>query len=222
MNSILKRLPAVLLCMLMSACAGIDLAGVGVDLADPSKSIPTGYASYTLFIATNTQGVAAESATNQKILEERFSDFGDSIGSNNLAVWVGDSSTGKLSISLGKYYLDDFSKWTTRSLEYSDGPYIILSDRHPDQWVSNDAEADKEKTVSIAISFSTTPSIRTIKVLDFIEARIRRDQLDQQAIEMQLLSASMTDWWSEWWEESGASWFREVSLLVVEALVSKG
>ena len=172
---------------LFSSCAHIK--------TKPSEIIPKGFGTYTLFFNTSYEYTDKTAPNKLNILKRNFERFGNSIGSNNLAVWLREPDSEQLSVSRGIYYADVFSKWTDESLEYSDGPYMIISNTHPDYFMNTQLQQDpNQEPIVIAVGFNNISEDRIINILNFMEARIRRSQLHPTSIKLKILWVKMQSW----------------------------
>ena len=137
--------------------------------------IPDGYSTYTLFLNASTGYPDRDAPAKLRALERQFKDFGDSIGNANLAVWVAEARETALSVSKGKYYADVLSAWSGNAINYSDGPFVIVTDRNPDNLGKRE---EGDKALVIVIAFGNVGAARIVEVLNAIETRIRRDDIN--------------------------------------------
>ena len=180
--------------------------------------IPTGYKTYTLFLSTSYDYIDNETHDKLLILERNFKTFGDSIGANNLAVWVNRKRSNALDVSRGKYYADLFSKYSGKSIEYSNGPFVILSSLHP-QELSRENRVDKsnEGPIVIVIGFKNISSKRVSEILSYVEARIRREELHAQKAEMYILWIKM----KSIWDKADKEFLKDVSLELISKIPTR-
>lgn len=99
---------AIVVLILASCTPRLTETPLAWRLGDTGQ-IPEGYNTYTLFLNTSTEYPDQSAPDKLRKLERHFKGFGDSIGENNLAVWVNDPGSNALSISRGKYYADLFA-----------------------------------------------------------------------------------------------------------------
>ncbi len=93
-------------------------------------------------------------------IKEHFSNFGDSIGNNNAAIWFSKDSYSSLpDIERSKFYCD------LLGINYNDGPYIITSRKRPDLITQNDEFS--------LIKLNGISSKRIVKILNVVEQDIR-------------------------------------------------
>jgi len=172
--------------------------------------IPAGYETYTLFFSTDSGYGDREAAQRLEALQREFKSFGDSIGARNLAVWVNEPGLDRLSVSRGKEFADLFARTSRSSLDYNDGPFVVVCDRHPDLFdaASGGVEAPPR---AIVLSFRGVSPDRVGEVLNFVEASIRRDSVDARRIGMQALWVKM----KSWWEQTDRTFVKQVILTLI-------
>lgn len=188
---------AIVVLILASCTPRLTETPLAWRLGDTGQ-IPEGYNTYTLFLNTSTEYPDQSAPDKLRKLERHFKGFGDSIGENNLAVWVNDPGSNALSISRGKYYADLFSHWSGKSIEYTNGPFIIVSNRHPNDLVrERNAVTDQEEPLVVVISFNNVSSARIIEVLNYLDARIRRRELDAIRTNMHVFWVTVKSQWDQ-------------------------
>ena len=139
--------PVFLLAIL--SCSSLDkneFIPVYIEVTSGEFSIPENYKSYTLFFATSYKTTEILTKKSRNKIKKQFEKFGESIGDENIAVWVKSPYSEDLNIELGKTYSDRLHRWHNLSLDYSDGPYLIFMTHSPDIPPMNDDYA-------VAISF---------------------------------------------------------------------
>ncbi len=184
----------------MGACSGTRISETPLAWsfsdADGSAQIPSGYDYYTLFINTSHTYANNESDKKLDTLERNFKRFGDSIGDRNLAVWVNEPGSKSLSVARGKYYADLLSSWPGVSLEYSDGPFVVITDLHPSKFTVPKGESPDDPIV-ISISLGDITAARTIEVLNYVESRIRRDDVSPTKTRLNVWWVRLAGYWDE-------------------------
>ena len=195
------------------ACAGRITETPLAWRMDTADKIPVGFDTYTLFIDTSYEYADEAAAAKLEILNRNFKSFGDSIGDRNLAVWVNEPGSDRLSISRGKYFADLFSRWADQSLEYSDGPFVILSDTHPDVFKTETREAlqEQEPTI-IVIAFNRISTQDVINVLNHLEARIRRGEISASQTSLYTLWLQMKSWVTQ---EESRQFLKDITLALI-------
>lgn len=190
----------VLTCILvlLGACAArITETPLAFHLGHTGK-IPLGYKTYTLFLRTSYNYMDDSKPETLRVLERSFKAFGESIGDDNIAVWVNKKESNALSVSRGKYYADLFSHYSSNSIEYGDGPFIIISDKHPEELSRLKSEiGNEEKATVIVVGFKNMSSERMIEALNYFEARIRREELSSTKANLYPLWISMKSLWDK-------------------------
>lgn len=188
------------------------------DLGE-SGYIPQGFRTYTLFINTSVEYHDQTAADRLRSLERHFKSFADSIGDENLAVWVNDPGSDALSVSRGKYFADVFSNWADSSIEYSNGPYVMVSDRHPNTLKDLDpADRPADRPSVIVIGFNNISADRIIEVLNFVEARIRRaEALSAGRFQLKILWVELkTLWDDDEFREFATGLLKDVTIALIE------
>ena len=180
---------------------------------DRAGKIPSGFATYTLFLNTSAAYPDADAPKKLAVLKRQFEEFGHSIGDKNLAVWANEPDSDKLSVSRGKYYADVFARWSGQSVSYNDGPYVIVCDRHPDELQTAAAEPGASPSV-IIISFRNVASDRIIEVLNYLEERIRREELKTAQPQVYALWIKM----KSWWDGADREFMKSVTLALLQKL----
>jgi hypothetical protein len=174
--------------------------------------IPEGHATYVLFLNASTEYPDRSAPDKLKTLERQFKAFGDSIGNSRLAVWVNDAGSPALSVSRGKYYVDLIARWTRKPIAYSDGPFVIISSRHPRE-LANAPPPNATDPAAVVISFSGIGADRIVEVLNLLEARIRRDEaLTPAQFQMAVFWVRL----QSWWDTTDHEFFKKVALTVIE------
>ena len=156
--------------------------------------IPDGYKYYTLLINTSVEYRDTSREETLQKLKDIFEEFGAAIGDNNLAVWMSEPGSIELSVSLGKYYADLVSTHSGLELEYSNGPFLVLTEFNPDDFESR-VPADSGDVM--AISFAGVQPDRVIDVLNHVEARIRRNEVRLGDVDLFIFWTKLKSWWSE-------------------------
>ena len=123
----------------------------------PSESVPRGYPVYATFLWPSY-----DSSLNRRrvsAIRRSFRRFGVSIGSKGAAVWF---QRPKVSVDIGraKSFCDKLD------LSYDRGPYIIVSDRHPD-------DLDNLNGVILVRLTDLSPQ-RIVRVLNILEQDLRQ------------------------------------------------
>lgn len=201
--------------LLLGSCAErITETPLAWHLGQTGK-IPSGYKTYTLFLKTSYDYTNDTPSDKLRVLEKSFKVFGDSIGDDNIAVWVDKGENSALSVSRGKYYADLFSRYSGKSIEYSDGPFLILSGRHPEELSRLKSNGKNEENATIiVIGFRNISSKRMIEILNYLEARIRRDELNTTKTSLYTLWVSM----KSWWDETDKEFLKEVTLSLISRM----
>ncbi len=183
--------------------------------------IPDGFKTYTLFMSTSTESSDRSSTDKLRALERNFKRFGDLIGQRNLAVWVNEGTTLELSVSRGVYYADLFSRWSGHSIEYSDGPFIVVANAHPKVFSTAEYRTTVEASqpTAIVIGFRNISPDHIIDVLNLLEARIRRETVDPSEITIQILWIKVKSWWEE---GADKELVKELFKKITIALISRG
>ncbi len=165
--------------MAILSCTYLDkkeFIPVYIEVTSGGFNIPENYKSYTLFFATSYETADILTKKSRNKIKKQFKMFGESIGYENIAVWVKSPYSEDLNIELGKTYSDRLHRWHNLSLDYSDGPYLIFMTHSPDIPPMNNDYA-------VAISFKNkTPSIMT-EAIEFLEAKIRRNEISKHDIQ---------------------------------------
>jgi len=189
-----------ILVLFFTGCASRIPPGAPVAWSfDEGERIPTNYSTYTLFLNTSYEYAEQETLETLTGLRTKFARFGKSVGKENLAVWVNEPGTGDLSVARGKYYLDIFDKWSDAApLEYSSGPYVVVTDTHPDELkTASDGKLRNLRPIVIAISFQSVSTNRVTELLNVLEKRIRTGEIDSAEIGLKVFSLSLKSWWND-------------------------
>lgn len=160
--------PVVVLVVILGGCAtpSIDEQGVGATNIRDVATIPGGYRTYTLFISTSYDYAGlGNSGVVSQTLARRFKRFGTAIGEDNYAAFVSDPATGRLDVAAGRTILDKLKGWYHLSNPYSDGPYVIVLQRHP-------ASAPVGDESAAVISLKGQSAERVMSILDELEAEL--------------------------------------------------
>jgi hypothetical protein len=177
-----------------------------------APSLPEGYRTYILFVNASAAYPDRAAADTLRTLERNFKRFGDSIGDSHLAVWVNERGQPALSVSRGKYYVDLVAKWSRRSIEYSDGPFVIVSSRHPRDLDRPPMPGDP---TAVVIGFREIAPTHIVEVLNLIEARIRREEvLTSSQFRLALLWVRL----QSWWDTTNNEFFKKAVLALIEKL----
>lgn len=160
-------------------CSSLDkkeFMPVYIEVPSDEYKIPENYQSYTLFFATShrTLDILTNESRNQ--IRMQFKSFGESIGKENVAVWVKSPYSNDLNIELGKTYADRLHKWYNLGLNYSGGPYLIFMTHSPDVPPMDDDYA-------VAISFKSKDPTLITEATEFLEAKIRRKEVSKYNIQ---------------------------------------
>ncbi len=187
----------LLLTAIFAAC-GRDIISNPLAWPLDGAKIPDGYRTYTLFFNASAEYQDRDTPEKLTILRRNFKSFGDSIGGSNLAVWVNEPSTERLSVSRGKEFADLFALASSASLNYNDGPFVVVCDRHPDLFAKDASTTNAgERPQAIVIGFRNISSDLIVDVLNFVEQSIRRDNISATGIGLYAFSAKMKSWWAQ-------------------------
>ena len=127
----------------------------------PDQPIPSGFKTYSLFLIPSSEWLGR----SEELLELHgaFQSFGDAIGDDHLAVWFRGADRELMStdsLNRCKSYCDRFG------LDYSGGPYVVVSDVNPDG-----EDAGGMEPVVIKLDRVKTSGI--IRILNILEKDLR-------------------------------------------------
>jgi hypothetical protein len=153
------RCVATLLVVGFSALCAQDKAVVLMG-TKKKGTVPTGYKAYSLFLIPSSDW---QTKTQElRDLRSAFSDFGDAIGDQKLAVWFSNEDDTKVDVNRSKTYCDKLG------LSYNDGPFVVTTKSHPD------ALRTGEQAVVIKLSGIAIP--RAISILNILEQDLRTER----------------------------------------------
>ena len=121
------------------------------------------YKTFTLFFDASRQYENTDNS-ELRLLKSRFSDFGHSIGKENLAQWVGwlkKDGTPVLSAEGGKHFTYLFN------LNANDGPFLVFL-KHP----PNSFAIDEKPDDILVLALSGIPPQRIIYIMNRLEKMI--------------------------------------------------
>lgn len=201
------------------SCSAIPEPDVGRPLTFRTEHgpIPEGHDKYILFISTSLGH--ARTTTREKIreLDKLFKDFGEAIGPNNVAVWVNEPGSDSLSVSMGRRYADILARWAGQRIEYSDGPFILLLNKHPDTFNQRVPSERGEGPLVIVIGLRTISVERVVDVMDYLLTRIRRSQaegeVDRVRIDMAVLWERLKSFY-----DKDRKFFKDATLTLLQAI----
>ena len=139
---------------------------------------------YVYFISTSEEYSNEIANIALQSLRDNFYNFGRDIGNNNVAIWVNEIQSTRLSARLGKLIADRYRLYSFSDFDYSDGPFVIVSNVHPRdaldfkfEPLANSELASDEK-FAIGISFNGISSRYVIDAMNYLEQGIRRNELN--------------------------------------------
>ena len=161
--------------LLTSACTAkrgeVDRQ-IGIKVTQ-NNSIPKGFNTYTFFLSPSLEYASKNTAKTVDQLGKYFTNFGKSIGPNNVAIFP-TNITGRIDVYRSKSLTDEISKiYPNLSLSYNNGPYVVVLNHHPDDF-------DSKNRAAVSISFQSIAPDRIIEGLNYIEEGIRRKQVFQR------------------------------------------
>jgi len=151
-----------------------------IIISPPRVPIPEGYQCYVLFLFPSAEWIDKNKNAELSSLFDVFKNFGEAIGNRRAAIWFTKWTKTDVDINRSKEYCDKFS------LNYNDGPYIIVIGKHP-------AEISTGNVVVIKLSNISTSRITSI--LNILEQDLRTErQIQKRAllfeeVKQRLLSA---------------------------------
>ena len=122
--------------------------------------VPTGYKAYSLFLIPSSDWQAKNEEL--RALRSAFTDFGDAIGDQRLAVWFSNEDDTKLDVNRSKSYCDRLG------LSYNDGPFVVTTMSHPD--------AVKKEDQAVVIKLAGISITRAISILNILEQDLRTER----------------------------------------------
>ncbi len=175
------------------------------EYCDITEDIPTGYKIYTLFLIPSYEWSNQRKDIAEQKLWNNFSNFGQSIGEKNLSVWFViktdyytyidipcanrykkiqpvDNSEIYTDVARCKEYCDKFE------LDYNEGPFIIVTEKHPD--------ISSKKDV-IVIKFNNILPSNVILFLNNLEQKIRTRKPIKEPSKLTYLGETIRTWLSE-------------------------
>jgi hypothetical protein len=113
----------------------VALAGQASSEIQPTGTIPSGYATYSLFLICNPEWLASSKSRDLLDLYEQFKAFGRTIGSSNDAVWFWLKYISPQDSNLAKNIDVERSvrfcqQW---KLKPSAGPHLVVTYTYPDE-----------------------------------------------------------------------------------------
>jgi hypothetical protein len=161
-----------------------------IEFTSSKDKIPKGYKSYTLFLIPSSDWDKDSTRQIVEKMSSNFRNFGESIGSDNLAVWfvIFISDMGKLGhhtfydiwpdkekLSLYEEFQTDYIRskeyCDKYNLSYNDGPYVVFTTKHPDRATLNDL---------IILQLNNIRPNRFILLLNDLEQGIRRNEINKK------------------------------------------
>jgi hypothetical protein len=149
----------LLLAVLISLPSGETLGQNAVKVTRP-EPIPTHYKTWSLFLVCNPRWLASDRNHDLKDLHDAFYHFGDTIGSDNAAVWFwkkpynpNDQSTfvDNLDVPRSSKFCEAFH------LPPSLGPYLFVTSTYPDE--SNLPDGLPQNSAYFALGNLQSPQI---------------------------------------------------------------
>lgn len=126
------------------------------------KEIPN-FDVYSLFLFPDGHWVDANKNDVEGMLKA-FERFGDAIGDSKAAIWFYDETKNYPDIQRSKKYFKIFNL----QYEYHDGPFIVITNKHPDAFANNDEK--------IVISLRELEAPSFTKILNVLEKDLTYDR----------------------------------------------
>lgn len=146
------------------------LAQDTATVVSKKKKLPRGYKMFSLFLIPSSDWKMKTEELAK--LRTVFTDFGDAIGNEKVAIWFTNDNGEGVDFNRGKSYCDKFG------LSYNDGPFIVTSKLYPDEVRKGD-ELVVIKLGGISID-------RVTPILNILEQDLRTErQLRRRALEFE-------------------------------------
>jgi len=183
--------------LVAAACTSrIDMTPLAWKLE--GMSVPKDFKTYTFFVTTSPEYVGNNWNEVMQALRRNFQVFGDSIGDRNLAVWVNDPGSDLLSVSRGRYFAERYASAIGTTIDYNGGPYVLVTNVHPDELPEATKYANEEEPAVIMIGFNNISPNRVIEVLNALDKHLRYDdKLVAGPIRMEVLWVKIKSWWDD-------------------------
>jgi len=180
-----------------------------------TESIPGGYNVYTLFLIPSLKWSSNRQNISKEELWDNFYDFGKGIGEENLSVWfvtrreagsgsgiywinedrkiqpdrkIPPTDSGVDSVNITddiircKDYCDKFK------LDYNEGPFVVITEKHPDVCTEKDIDV---------VKFNWVSPDRVILFLNEVEQKIRTGKPRKGVSRFTHVSETLSTWLSE-------------------------
>ena len=189
----------------------LNADGSASEGAEIVQKTPTGKELYIFFISTSES--YSQTGLDKVITEMRnkFTAFGKSIGENNVAVWVNQRGSSRLSARHGKFVADRYRLFALSDFSYSNGPYIIVTNAHPQLAFSEQFSKLKPDSTEatgpfvVSISLNNVGAEYVVDALNGLEQSIRRNEVTK------LGAARLQTWLSFWtWYDANKSTVADV------------
>lgn len=127
-------------------------------------SLPTGLNAYVLFLIPSPK--LAEDYSSIRLLKEQFEELGESIGTKQAAVWLGERYSNYIDVARSKFYCDLFR------LNYNDGPYVVVTNVRPDDFSLGEE--------AVVVKLNDIAPKRILMILNVLEQDLRTEQRARQ------------------------------------------
>jgi hypothetical protein len=173
----------------------------------PHQTIPgKPFTSWSLFLVCDPAWLLPGQEATLRDLQVRYRAFGDTTGPSHAAVWfesvvAGRQVTGSADVGRNVEYCRKFQ------LVPSEGPHVVVTTIHPDQWKPGDSK--------ILLAFAGRSAQDIQGQLSRLNDQIAAQQLSQKELDS-------VAWWSAWTEiiETTCTWLSKVKWSV-DAKVAK-
>jgi|GEM_PF-2445780 hypothetical protein len=173
----------------------------------PHQTIPgKPFTSWSLFLVCDPAWLLPGQETALRDLQVRYRAFGDTTGPSHAAVWfenvvAGQQVTGSVDVGRNVEYCRKFQ------LVPSEGPHVVVTTIHPDQWKAGDSK--------IVLAFAGRSAQDMQGQLSKLNDQIAAQRLSQKELDS-------VAWWSTWTEiiETTCTWLSKVKWSV-DAKVAK-
>jgi hypothetical protein len=132
----MAKVPTLIRCLCLLGSALLlwqtptHAAALELSFEYPGKPIPTGYATYTLFLIPDEEWASQAKQEELARLYDHFQRFGHAIGPTNLAVWFWKAKL-EVDVSRSRKYCNQLG------LAHR-GPYVVTFAKHPDAMTKDD------------------------------------------------------------------------------------